>query len=477
MTLATLSVSLMLLYGATQESPLQQRLRKHIELLASEEFAGRYAGSEGGYMAGDYIAEQFGSLGLKTFERASYFHPFTTMLEDGVFRNVVARIEGTLRDSYIIIGAHYDHLGLNRKGAVCYGADDNASGAAVLLEVARLLTEVDYKPTHTLIFAAFDAEELGLYGSKDLAERFAEGSIKAMLNMDMVGRLGDERLQIEGIGTLEGVEEVIVAASEKHALATATRGFEWMPMVATDTEAFAQRGAPTLSLTTGLHGDYHKPSDTTDKIDYRGLEQITLFVGELTRAIDTNREVVSSGKVARKHRTGVNDFEVGVVYAFGNNHYRFPDTAYQGREAGAWSLGCNAIYSLKYIALRVGAHFNRQKALVPSGDELMSKAETIYHDYLTIPCEVLLKTKGRTSALLSLGAFYSLSLRSTIRGVEQESEAIGKTPYEWGLQWGLGGRIGSLFVEATNRYSLSPVYNTSPRTLNRTTLCTLGWWF
>lgn len=449
LALATLFVSLMSLYGGPRER-VREHLRTHIEHLTSEELAGRKAGSAGGYLAGEYIREEFAALGLGTFERVDYFHPFTTALHDGVFRNVVARIVGQNPRSYIVIGAHYDHLGVNRKGEIFVGADDNASGVATLLEVARLFTMMNYKPTHTLIFAAFDAEEIGLLGSQDLAARFPEGSVKAMVNMDMVGRLNDGELQVEGVGTLLGAEELVANLAQTHNLAANGCRFEWTPLVATDTDPFAKRKTPTLSLTTGLHKEYHKPEDRPEKIDYEGLERISLFTTDLIRAIDQREEITSSGKRARKHRTGINCLEVGLLYAFGNTRQFYPEEGVESPQTKAWSLGIGALYSLRNMAFRGGLHYSE--------------------GVLTLPLEIMVKSAGRHCGFATIGGYWThtLSPRTTTPAPLRN---------EVGLSWSLGGRIGDLSIEATNRYALTPTSTTTPQALNRTTFCTLGLWF
>lgn len=476
-TLAALSVSLMFLFGA-EATPLQQRLRAHVDTLCSEELAGRKAGSREGRRAGDYVAEIFGEVGLVAWKGAELQHPFEVPFPKREFCNIVGCIEGSAKDSYIVVGAHYDHLGTNRKGKVFWGADDNASGVAVLLEVARELTRSEYKPSHTIVFAAFDAEELGLFGSRDLAELFPEGGVKAMINMDMVGRLDEGSLDIEGTGTLAGSREVVLSLGNKYGIKSAPKEFESKLLLGTDTDAFAKSGCATLSLTTGLHKDYHKPSDTAEKIDFEGLERITLFAGELVRSIDSNREIVPTGKVARKHRTGVNTLSAGVSFAFGSNRYHFSDGGYEGVDAGAWNIGGTLQYTFKYIGIRTGVGYERLKAMVPSRkDDLHSKAQTITHDYLTIPLDVVLKTEGVTCGYVAVGGYFSVALGSHIGSERLNHTTIDKTPCEWGWQWSLGGRIGDLTIEATNRYALSAVYTSQATTLNHTALCTLGWYF
>ncbi len=449
-TLATLWVSLMSLYGVPDEG-LYARLKSHVEYLASEELSGRKAGSVEGYIAGDYICEEFAALGLLPFERVDYLHPFSVSLHDGVFRNVVARIEGSTPNSYIVLGAHYDHLGVNRKGEVFPGADDNASGVAVLLEVARQIATSGYRPTHTLIFAAFDAEEIGLYGSKDLAERFPKGSVRAMVNMDMVGWLGNNgTLQVEGVGTLLGAEEKVATLGEQHNLAVEGRRFEWMPMVATDTDAFAKRGVPTLSLTTGLHKAYHKPDDEPQKIDYQGLEKIALFATDLLKTIDQSEEMASSGKRARKHRTGINCLEVGLTYAFGNTRLLYPESGEESGQMKAREVGISLLYSLRNVALRSGLHY------ADGG--------------VTVPLDLMIKTAGRSCGFATVGGYWSH--RTSTDGGD-----LVPLRHEWGVSWSLGGRFGDFSIEATNRYALTPTYVGAPHALRRTTFCTMGWWF
>lgn len=442
--LAALSVSLISLFGNPTGS-LQERLGAHIEYLASHDLAGRLAGSEGGKRAAEYVADAFAAVGVVPFRAEGYFHPFN----DGSLRNVVGCIEGKSSDTYIIIGAHYDHLGVSRRGKVFRGADDNASGVAALIEVARLVAESGYKPRHTLVFIAFDAEEKGLWGSSAFAAGVPQGSLRAMINMDMVGRLHDGALAVEGTGTLAGSCEVVTELAERHNLPVEPKEFERMPLTATDTYGFALRGAPTLALTTGLHKEYHQPSDTPEKIDLRGLELITHFAADLLRETDSNENLRTTGKVAKKHRTGINSLEIGVSGAFGNTRHFYPESGTQGAQRGTWSVGVSALYSLRYVAFRTGAHLSCEA--------------------LTIPVDVMIKTVGRNCGFASVGGYWGYNLFGS-------DSAATPSRHEVGVAWSLGGKIGSLSIEATNRYALTP-HRGSPHALNRTTLCTIGWYF
>lgn len=472
--MATLYASLFFTLG--QKADLTQRLRNHVEYLASEELGGRSAGSSQGYLAGDYIKEQFATFGLRTFERADYFHPFATTWKDGVFRNVVGRIKGAKSDSYIVIGAHYDHLGTTF-GKIHPGADDNASGTAALIELARLFSQMNYKPNHTIIFAAFDAEEIGLYGSADLAERFPKGSVKAMINMDMVGWLKDGELRVEGVGTLEGVEDIIFRAGDRNKINVATKRFEAGFLTATDTDGFAKQGIPTLSFNTGMDSPYHSPNDTADKIDYEGLALIVQTVCDVVVAIDSSEEIAPSGKIARKHKAE-GGLELGLRASFGDNNFQYPGTAFEGLSASAWEAGLTLQYTHKHFGLRVGATYNRRKALVPQeASDPYGPATKFSMDALTLPMDIMLKTNGLVNLYLTAGAYYSYNLSAAMNNTEYLPAEAMLRKDEWGLQWGIGTRVGSIFFEVNNRYSLTPVFSEGATTHNRASYFTLGFYF
>jgi Peptidase family M28/PDZ domain/PA domain len=189
---------------------------------------------------------------------------------------------------YVLVGAHYDHLGhgevgaMKRKGeetSIHYGADDNASGAAVVLGMAETLA-VQRKNNpggeRGLIFAFWSGEEIGLIGSSFYAQHPDVGrdQIVAYLNFDMVGRLRENRLNIQGIGSSSGWKKLL----EKRNVAA---GFQLVlqddPYLPTDSMAFYLKGIPFMNFFTGSHEDYHRPTDTADTLSYEGLERITHF--------------------------------------------------------------------------------------------------------------------------------------------------------------------------------------------------------
>jgi aminopeptidase YwaD len=209
--------------------------------------------------------------------------------------NVVGVIEGSdpqLKREFIVVGAHYDHLGKGgHDGSLApdsssahLGADDNASGTAGLLELARLFSANRSQLRRSLVFVAFSAEESGLLGSKAYVNNppFPLADTVAMLNLDMVGRLREGRLSVGGVGTSPEFRQIVEAANGgRLTLRLNEDGFG-----PSDHASFYAKQIPVLFFFTGSHEDYHKPSDTAEKINYEGQAQVVAFVADIVRALD-----------------------------------------------------------------------------------------------------------------------------------------------------------------------------------------------
>jgi len=204
--------------------------------------------------------------------------------KNAVTSNVVMMLRGkTLPEEYIIIGAHYDHLGMGGPGsssrtpdtvAVHYGADDNASGVALMIELAEKLGLSQVKPARTVVFVAFSGEEMGLLGSKYFVENAGidPAAVNLMVNLDMVGRMKDGNgLQVAGVGTAAGLRDTVLAYADTTAMSLAFTSEGYGP---SDYSSFYGKNIPVLSVTTGAHLDYHTPSDTPDKLNYEGMVKI-----------------------------------------------------------------------------------------------------------------------------------------------------------------------------------------------------------
>jgi hypothetical protein len=272
-----------------------ERMMHDIAFLASPEMAGRGLGSRELERAADYIAEQFRQAGLQGGVDHGRYRQTWTVDIDGLgsgvaLTNVIGVRPGTnpaYRGQCVVLGAHYDHLGrgwpdvrAGNAGQIHPGADDNASGVAVLLELARVLH--DWQPERTVIWVAFTGEEAGKLGSQYYLRHADEHGDAAkdvigMLNLDAVGRLGDQPLMI--LGTASAREWVHIFQGAGYVTGVTVRAVA-DDLGSSDQARFIEQGIPAVQVFSGAHADYHRPSDTVDKIDADGLVKVAAVVKE-----------------------------------------------------------------------------------------------------------------------------------------------------------------------------------------------------
>ena len=228
-------------------------------------------------------------------------------------KNVIGVLEGSgpLAHETIIVGAHYDHLGMGGPGSLApwtkeihNGADDNASGTAILLEVAHQLTQTDFKPKRRIVFIAFTGEERGLLGSARYVRepRFPLKDTIAMINMDMVGRLTKNKLIIQGTKTADGMDELIEQLNKTYKFNLTKKPGGMGP---SDHQSFYLKDIPVLHLFTGLHSNYHRPSDDVDLLNLKGMDRITRMVTQIVQDLDAlpKRPAFQKSK-QKRHVTG-----------------------------------------------------------------------------------------------------------------------------------------------------------------------------
>jgi len=306
------------------QNEAEARLARAVMYLSYDELEGRRLGSAGLDLAADYVAEQFKSAGLKTdLYEGTPFQKFIVRAvpsksdsfntdtatrvaslalialgwEKGFDRvsakNVVGLLEGDgLHDEEtIVIGAHYDHLGRGGMGSldpdsheIHHGADDNASGVSALIEVARRLATRDKKLPRRVVFIAFTGEERGLYGSAHYARDplVPLDQTIAMVNMDMVGRLVDDKLIVYGTDTASEWNKLLDRLDTEHPFKLTRHPEGYGP---SDHTSFYAKRIPVLFFFTGTHRDYHRPTDTFDKINVDGMRRITDLVVDAVVAI------------------------------------------------------------------------------------------------------------------------------------------------------------------------------------------------
>lgn len=277
-----------------------QRIKQHIKVLSNDSIEGRGTGTAGEKLALTYIQNQFKLIGLEPKGDKKLFtqkFPFKSGVHgtgnEGTAYNVVGYIDNAAPNT-IIIGGHYDHLGLgyqgssldaNPQGQIHNGADDNASGTAGVIELARYFQTNKVKEKNNFIFICFSGEELGLYGSKYFTEHPTFDLTKAsfMINLDMIGRLNPvSGLTVSGSGT-SPVWETVLKKFNSNELPIRTDSSGMGP---SDHTSFYLKDIPVLHFFTGSHSDYHKPSDDWGKINYDGEAKILNIIIKLIETID-----------------------------------------------------------------------------------------------------------------------------------------------------------------------------------------------
>jgi len=320
---------LVIILSCKEEPYKEISINDDVAALASDTYEGRETGTDGEREAAAYISERFKALGLQPKGTNGYlqsfsFKPKTDPHSEVSFdskttdstitgNNVLGYIDNNAEHT-IIIGAHYDHLGYGGEGslyrekdkAIHNGADDNASGVAVMLNLASKL-----KKAHTnnnYLFMAFSGEEMGLLGSNFFVKNptFDIKSANYMINMDMVGRLkADSTLAIYGTGTSPRFKQALYSTNQGFKLVENESG-----VGPSDHTSFYLNDIPVLHFFTGQHEDYHKPSDDFDKLNYEGMALISDYIFDVIGELD------NSGKLAfRKTKDESEDtprFKVGL---------------------------------------------------------------------------------------------------------------------------------------------------------------------
>jgi len=325
----SLLVLFLSLLGCKQEYSPENKIKDDVTFLADDKLEGRQTGTEGEKAAAKYLVKRFKDLGLEPkgtdgYLQAFNFTPktsphdevkFTSVAEDSsiVGTNVIGFIDNKA-DQTIVIGAHYDHLGYGGDGslfrekekAIHNGADDNASGVALMLNLASKLRHTN--TTNNYMFLAFSGEEIGLLGSNYFVKNstIPTEKINYMINMDMVGRMNaDSTLAVYGVGTSPRFKQVLTASNNSFKLVENESG-----VGPSDHTSFYLGDMPVLHFFTGQHEDYHKPGDDSEKLNYDGMNLISDYIFDVISDLDNN------GKLAFRKTKNESDetprFKVGL---------------------------------------------------------------------------------------------------------------------------------------------------------------------
>ncbi len=289
-------ISVLLMLAACSKSIHPQQLLTDVKELSSDKYKGRKTGTEGAHLAAAYIEKRFRDLNLKHFGD-SYQQKFifkANGTKEVKAANVVAFIEGKSAEAFVI-SAHYDHLGVVN-GQIYNGADDNASGVAVLLSLAKYFSS--HQPQHTLIFAAFDAEEMGLQGSRAFVSKppLALDRIKLNINLDMVSRADKGEIYACGTYHYPDLKKYIITTNSKLKLMLGHDDPKLGPddwTSQSDHFAFYQKKIPFIYFGVEDHADYHRPTDDFNRINKETFQDATEIIQEVVRNLDKNISIQS----------------------------------------------------------------------------------------------------------------------------------------------------------------------------------------
>ena len=450
--------------------PTAIRLRGHVDTLTADSLLGRAGGSEASRRAADYIESEFAAIGLRPgATRDDGDRSFIQRFErnGGHYANVVGFLPGNdpqLRNEYIILGAHYDHLGFRIKGrdtVIYHGADDNASGTAVLIETARRLKEREQQLKRTVLFVAFDGEEKGLYGSEALVDNMAKENVKFMASIDMVGWLaGAETLRIKGVGTLADGEALF--AEIPHAdLTLRMQNSPHDVFTSSDHAAFISRDIPAVLLTTGTKSPYHQPEDTAEKLDYEGMAAITDYTTALAMDMATRPEIAP--KTVREPRQ--ERFNGGITAGIGSSSLVIPHSAVRGRERFSWNAGITGQYNInRHFALRANLLYQHRTFRFPEADPTTGQLivsngfRKLEMSSLTVPVSCLLTIDSTDGILdgylyVGLGGYYSYTFSSRINYADTDFN-----PHGGGIAFQFGWQMRHVGIGCTVLGDLSRLF-------------------
>jgi aminopeptidase YwaD len=441
----------------TAQQADSMRLKSMVTELASDSYLGRGFGSEGGEMARAYIIKQFRDAGIQPF-LDGYLHTFAH--RQGILNitghNLVGIVEGSdpdLKDEYIVLGAHYDHVGWEQQESdtvVYNGADDNASGVAAIIETGRILSENIERLGRSVILVAFDGEESGLIGSNAFVDELISGpeaiisksAVAAMFSLDMVGMYRtNEGVNLHGIRQLVDYEELIMAASgEAPILINKSDGD--LPN-RTDTAPFGKVGIPSIHVFTGMMSPYHKPEDDSDLLEYEGMAEVVDFMAALTGELSVAPELAATKKVEKMEEgKAIKYFNPGVTMNSGSTYHDYKGDFFKAKSVFAYGIGVSLETRLaQWLAIQPEVLYEWQGSQV-AGGKLRTHA-------VTIPFSLLLTTPDNTGmgvrGYYQVGGYYSHAFGGAVNYDDGTRETLdfqsGYAETDYGFILGMGMEI------------------------------------
>lgn len=430
----------------------KSRLENHLYYFAADSLKGRKTGSEDNKKVAAYIKNQFDQMGLNSY--------YQYIKSDSSRQNVIAILEGNdplLKNEVIVIGAHYDHLGMIENGStvkIYNGADDNASGSAAIIEIARQMVVQQGSLKRTIMFVAFDAEEVGLVGSTFFVNDFIKNNtnqkVVLAMSLDMVGYLKQsKKLKITGVKTLVDPEQYFnqVAFDSKYDLIL--KDFDNSIFTGSDHGPFLNKNIPAFYVSTGLSSPYHKPEDDADLIDYEGLSTIVDYFSKLNYIFATSPRIESSNQFFSSGKSQKSNY-FGFIASIGSNQHAYTKGTMTGKNGIALNAGLYGKVGLgRSLSLKAEINYEFKKGNRIEGE--------LYTHAMSVPITLFTKTTIENMVEMSagFGGYYTYNFAGTLNKMPLNFSVY--APHEYGCLFEIEIRVSSILLGMQFKYAFNNV--------------------
>jgi aminopeptidase YwaD len=461
---------------------LSERLSSHVYFLASDSLQGRSPGSDGKQLATNYIQQHFESFGLQPYKEDSFVQSFWHRHANVNLKlnNVIGLVEGShpeLKKETIVVGAHYDHIGFfpEKLGdhRVYNGADDNASGSAMLLELAHYFGKNPEKTSRSILFIAFDGEEIGLIGSDYFVKNNTHYTIPVMFSLDMVGMLNANKgLILEGLDAIINGKKLAenLALHQKLPIKKISSNMEKR----TDTWPFAKAQIPAIHVFTGLKSPYHQTGDIASLLDYDGMENISIFMKELLIQLSQQETVTPSANFSKNKSPTTKKYHLGIIAGMGSSSHLYPDAFYRsGKPTFSATAGFFARFHLhSRITLQPELFYDLNGSFIDEG--------RFTRHSLTLPVNVqynIIHEDNLQYRFFLLSGAYSRYNMTGKAGSQPLKPGGEHRSVEWGINTGIGFQIERISLIYHHRRALQTINTRDLKSYAMSNLLTLGYTF
>jgi hypothetical protein len=451
-------------------------LQKTVYFLASDSLLGRSPGSAESEKAIEFIIKAMQNADIKPFV-ANYRMPvYWYANRNATGTNVVGVIEGcdpVLKNEYIVLGAHFDHIGANLsdpKNPIIYnGADDNASGVATIIEVGRQLAANKGKLKRSVLIIAFDAEEQGLIGSKYFVEHCPVdiNQIKYMMSIDMVGALNKGGAgKFNGAASMKDGVKFLESLAQTDSLPTEYIKHSAFWYARTDVKHFYLNKIPGMYVSTGLKSPYHKPEDDANLIDYQGMTKMTNQIYNVTVGV-ANKENI-------QFKNTEPAFKVGFCLNFGSNHFLPTEGSLTYKNSFVYSAGLTTQTRLnKYYNLQADVLYKNKGSRTDMGKAQFNCVEVPVYLQIITPNDMV-----RSYAIV--GGYYSYAFDGKIGSKTISWNSTDLKRNDYGLVYGFGFMIYQYQIGFKGNIGLGKMSDNEsfmPQSKYRSAELTLGYFF